>query len=410
MSGRDGSGPDVAVVGMGMVTPAGVGTSASWRTILSGRSAAAEDPVLKDNEVSISCRVPGFDPDAQLGARRALRFDRYAQFALVAVREAVADAGIDPADWDPYRVGVVLGTAGGGGRTFEDQHSVLRTEGPRWVSPLLLPMHLPNMVAGQLAMEYSVHGPNLVVSTACASGATAIGVACDLLTSRRCDLVLAGGTEALLNPLTMAGFARMGALSRRSDPKTASRPFDVDRDGFVAGEGAAVLVLKRAEDARADGNRVRGRIVGYGASADAHHITEPPPDGRGMAAAVLAALTDVGAVPADVDHVNAHGTSTQLNDLVEGQVLARVLPGGPVVTSTKGVTGHLLGAAGAVEAALTVLSVERGTVPPTANLDRLDGRLDIDVATTARSGPIDLALTISLGFGGQNAVLAVAPA
>jgi 3-oxoacyl-[acyl-carrier-protein] synthase II len=358
--------------------------------------------------VTISCRVPDFDADALLGARRAVRLDRFTRLALVAAREAVAEE--DLTGCDPARVGVVIGTSAGGGETVERQHGVLLADGPTGVSPLLLPMHLPNMVAGQVAMEFGFRGPNLVVSTACASGATAIGVACDLLAARRCDVVVAGGVDALLTPLTMAGFARMGALSRRDDPATASRPFDADRDGFVAGEGAAVLVLRRAEDARADGRRVRARVVGYGASADAHHITNPDPEGRGVRAAVRAALADAGAVPADVDHVNAHGTSTQLNDLAEGRVLADLLPSRPLVTSTKGVTGHMMGAAGAAEAVFTVLAVERGVVPPTANLGTLDPRLDLDVATAAVPREVDLALSNSFGFGGQNAVLAIAKA
>ncbi|MFJ6675491.1 beta-ketoacyl-[acyl-carrier-protein] synthase family protein [Actinosynnema sp. NPDC091369] len=402
------TGLDVAVTGLGLVTPGGVGVDAGWAAVLAGRSTAAHDPVLAGHEVTISCRVPDFDADALLGARRAVRLDRFSALALVAAREAVAED--DVTAWDAARVGVVIGTSAGGGETFERQHGVLLADGPTGVSPLVLPMHLPNMVTGQLAMEFGLRGPNLVVSTACASGATAIGVACDLLAARRCDVVLAGGVDALLNPLTMAGFARMGALSRRDDPATASRPFDADRDGFVAGEGAAVLVLRRAEDARADGRRVRARVVGYGASADAHHITNPHPDGRGVIAATRAALADAGAAPGDVGHVNAHGTSTQLNDLVEGRVLAGLLPSGPLVTSTKGVTGHMLGAAGAAEAVFTVLAVERGIVPPTANLTTLDPRLDLDVATAAVERGIDLALSNSFGFGGQNAVLAIAKA
>lgn len=402
------SGLDIAVTGLGLVTPGGVGVEAGWEAVLAGRPTAAHDPALAGHEVTISCRVPDFDADALLGARRAVRLDRFARLALVAAREAVAEE--DTGTWDAARVGVVMGTSAGGGETFERQHGVLLAEGPTGVSPLLLPMHLPNMVAGQLAMEFGFRGQNLVVSTACASGATAIGVACDLLAARRCDVVLAGGVDALLNPLTMAGFARMGALSRRDDPATASRPFDVDRDGFVAAEGAAVLVLRRAEDARADGRRVRARVVGYGASADAHHITNPHPEGRGVVAALRAALADAGAVPGDVQHVNAHGTSTQLNDLVEGRVLAELLPSRPLVTSTKGVTGHMMGAAGAAEAVFSVLAVERGVVPPTANLDTLDPRLDLDVATTAVPLAIDLAVSNSFGFGGQNAVLAIARA
>jgi beta-ketoacyl-acyl-carrier-protein synthase II len=401
---------DIAITGIGMVTPGGAGTEASWAAVERGRSTAAHDESLAANEVDISCRVPDFDPKSILGAREARVLDRYAQFAVVAAREAVADAGADPDSWEPERVGVVIGTAGGGGGTVEEQHRVLLAEGSRWVSPLLLPMHLPNMVAGQVAMDLAVRGPNLVVSTACASGATAIGTACDLLTARRCDIVLAGGAEALLNPLTMAGFARMGALSRRSDPAVASRPFDTERDGFVAGEGAAVLVLRRARDARADGARVRARIVGYGASADAYHVTKPDPDGRAVRAAIRAALENAGASPADVDHVNAHGTSTPLNDLVEALVLAEMFPDGPLVTSTKGVTGHLLGAAGAVETAFTALSVERGVVPATSNLHELDPRMSIDVAAVTTQHKVGLALSNSFGFGGQNAVLAIAAA
>ncbi|MFE9633177.1 beta-ketoacyl-[acyl-carrier-protein] synthase family protein [Streptomyces sp. NPDC006463] len=400
---------DTAVTGLGLVTPGGVGTEATWEAVLAGRATAALDPVLDGQPVRLSCRVPGFDPDALLGARRALRLDRFVQFALVAAKEAVADAGLDPATWDGARVGVVLGCADGGPGTVEAQHRALLDEGPRHVSPLLLPMQLPNMLAGQTAIELGARGPNLVVATACASGATAIGTARDLLALDRCDVVLAGGSEAMITPLVMAGFASMGALSRREDdPATASRPFDTGRDGFVAAEGAGVLVLERAADARARGARIRARIAGYGATADAHHMTSPDPSGRGAEAAVRAALADAGASPGDVRHVNAHGTSTPLNDLAEGRMLARVLTGAPLVTSTKGVTGHLLGAAGAVEAALAVLTVERSLIPPTASLQELDPRLDIEVATSATGGRTALALSNSFGFGGQNAVLAVA--
>jgi 3-oxoacyl-[acyl-carrier-protein] synthase II len=250
-----------------------------------------------------------------------------------------------------------------------------------------------------------------VVATACASGATAIGTARDLLERDRCDVVITGGSDAMLTPLIVAGFARMGALSaRHDDPAAASRPFDADRDGFVAGEGAGVLVLERLADSRARGAHVRGRIVGYGASADAHHITAPDPEGRGMETAVRSALAEAGADPGAVDHVNAHGTCTPLNDKVEGQMLRRVLTGDAIVTSTKGVTGHLFGAAGAVEAIYTLLAAEHGLVPPTANLDRLDPEIDINVATSPVCRPIELAVSSSFGFGGQNAVLAVAPA
>ncbi|MEH0424323.1 beta-ketoacyl-[acyl-carrier-protein] synthase family protein [Streptomyces sp. B21-083] len=397
---------DIAVTGLGLVTPAGIGTAASWAGVRAGRPAAALDPTLDGNPVRISCRVPDWDPDALLGARRAHRLDRFSQFALVAAREAVTDAGLDPATWDGARVGVVLGCADGGPGTVEEQHRVLVEQSPHRVSPLLLPMQLPNMLAGQTAMEFGATGPNMVVATACASGTSAIGLARDLLLLDRCDVVLTGGSEAMITPLVMAGFARMGTLSRRTDdPAAASRPFDVDRDGFVAGEGAGVLVLERSVDAVARGARVRARVAGYGASADAHHVTSPHPDGRGLEAAMRAALTDAGCLPSDVGHVNAHGTATRLNDLAEARVVHRLL-GDPLVTSTKGVTGHLLGAAGAVEAAFTVLGLEEQVVPPTANLDVPDPACEVKVATTATGARFDLALSSSMGFGGQNAVLA----
>lgn len=405
------SGAEVAVTGLGLVTPGGIGVGPSWRAVAEGRPTAALDPLLADQRVRISCRVPGFDAARLLGARRAYRLDPFVQFALVAAREAVADAGLDPATWDGARVGVVLGCADGGPSTVEEQYRVLEAEGPARVSPLLLPMQLPNMLAGQTALEFGALGPNLVVATACASGASAVGTARDLLALHRCDVVLTGGSEAMLTPLVMAGFAQMGALSRwEGDPGAASRPFDADRDGFVAGEGAGILVLERAADARARGARVRGRIVGYGASADAHHMTSPHPGGRGLEAAVRAALADAGASPGEVGHVNAHGTSTPLNDLAEARVIHRVLTGRPLVTSTKGVTGHLLGAAGAVEAVFAVLTAEHGLVPPTANLTALDARMDIDVASSPTTAPSGLILSNSCGFGGQNAVLAFAPA
>ncbi|MEU5609062.1 beta-ketoacyl-[acyl-carrier-protein] synthase family protein [Streptomyces sparsogenes] len=398
---------DVAVTGLGLVTPGGIGAGPSWEAVLHGRPTAAHDPELAGQPVRISCRVPGFDPDRLLGGRRAHRLDRFVQLALVAAREAVADAGLDPATWDGGRVGVVLGCADGGPATVEAQHRVL-LENPAWVSPLLLPMQLPNMLAGQTAIEFGATGPNLVVATACASGASAIGTARDLLALGRCDIVVTGGSEAMITPLVMAGFAKMGALSRRDgDPATASRPFDADRDGFVAGEGAGVLVLERVADARARGARVRARISGYGATADAHHMTSPHPDGVGIEAALRAALADAGAGPGDVQHVNAHGTATPLNDLAEGRMLHRVLTSDPLVTSTKGVTGHLLGAAGAVEAAFGVLAVEHQLVPPTANLRTPDPGLDIRLATAPTATRIDLALSNSFGFGGQNAVLAI---
>ncbi|MFF0630166.1 beta-ketoacyl-[acyl-carrier-protein] synthase family protein [Streptomyces sp. NPDC004296] len=404
-----GHGAEAAVTGIGLITPAGIGVPANWDRLRAAEPAAAPDPGLAGLLVDFACRVQGFDADAELGRRIAWRLDRYVQLALVAAREALADSRLSPRDWDGARVGVVLGNALGGTATYEQQTRTLHEEGPEHVSPMLVPMAAINMVAGQVAMDCGALGPNLVTATACASGTTAIGTARDLLRSGACDVVITGGTEASLTPAIVSGFARMGALSRRTDaPAAASRPFDAGRDGFVIAEGAAALVLERAADARARGARIRARISGYGASADAHHATAPDPQGAGAERAIRAALSDAGVMPDEVDHVNAHGTSTPLNDIIEARVLSRVLGGRAAVTSTKGVTGHCLGAAGAIEAVYTVLAVQEGTIPPTANLDTLDPEVELDVVTKApRKLSIGAAMSNSFGFGGQNAVLVV---
>jgi 3-oxoacyl-[acyl-carrier-protein] synthase II len=362
--------------------------------------------------VDFSARVPGFDADLLIGRRIAWRTDRYTHLALVAAREAIADAGLDPQTWDGARVGVVIGNALGGTATFEQQHDALRHEGIDGISPMLIPMMGISMVAGYLAIDAGATGPNLVTVTACASGTTAIGTARELLRSGKCDVVLTGGTEASLTPLIIGAFTRMGALSRRiDDPAAASRPFDVHRDGFVAAEGAGILVLERSEHAQARRARVRARITGYGASADAHHATAPDPDGAGAEQAIRMALADARMRPEQIDHVNTHGTSTLLNDVTEARVLRRLFNEGPAVTSIKGVTGHSLGAAGAIEAACTVLAVQHGMVPPTANLDNQDPEIDLNVVTKAPLAiSIQAAISNSFGFGGQNAVLVVSAA
>jgi 3-oxoacyl-[acyl-carrier-protein] synthase II len=401
-----------AVTGVGMVTAAGVGTRAGWERILLGEPTAARDPALAGLPVDFSCRVPGFDADALLGRRLAWRTGRYIHLALVAAREAVADAGLDPRTWDGARVGVVLGNALGGTAQWEEQHRTLFDEGPEQVSPMLIPMAGVSMVSGYVAMDLGAAGPNLATVTACASGATAIGTARDLLRAGHCDVVLAGGAEASLTPLILSTFTRMGALSRRGgDPAAASRPFDAGRDGFVAGEGAAVLVLEHPHRARARGARIRAHISGYGASADAHHATAPHPQGVGAERALRAALADACLAPERIDHVNAHGTSTPQGDAVEAAVIERVLGDRPSVTSVKGVTGHPLGAAGAIEAVCTVLTVEQSLAPPTANLDGLDPGFALDVvAKQPRAAEVRAATSHSFGFGGQNAVLVVTAA
>ncbi|GGV41391.1 3-oxoacyl-[acyl-carrier-protein] synthase 2 [Streptomyces spectabilis] len=405
-------GDAVAVTGVGLVTAAGIGAAATWAGVCGGRSAAASDPGLAGLPVDISCTVPGFSPRRHVGRRSVLTQDRFSQLSVAAAREAVADSGLDPATWDGARVGVVVGCGLGGVATWEAQHRRLLDDGPKAVSALLVPMLVPNMVAGHLAMDLGATGPNLVTATACASGATAIGTALQLLRDGSCDVVVAGGGEAGVTPLMVTGFAQMGALSRRvGEPAAASRPFDRDRDGFVIGEGSGMLVLERAADARARGAAVRARVAGYGASADAHHLTAPDPQGTGVLLALRTALARAGVMPDEVDHVNAHGTSTPLNDAAEAAAVRKFLGPGPAVTSAKGVLGHTLGAAGAIEAALTVLAVQHGTVPPTANLTHQDPDIDLDVVTGApRERPLEVAVSNSFGFGGQNAVLVVTAA
>jgi 3-oxoacyl-[acyl-carrier-protein] synthase II len=398
---------DAAVTGLGMVTAAGVGTDPVWAALLAAAGTAA-GPIeaLAGVPADFGCAVRDFEANAAVGRRKAWRLDRGSQFAIAAAKEAVADAGLDPAVWDGARVAVVLGCGVGGAATWEKQHHVLLDEGPKAVSSLLVPMLSVNMSAGYVAMELGAKGPNFVAATACASGTTAVGLARELLRSDSADIVITGGTEACLVPSIITGFSQMKALStRRTEPTAASRPFDTDRDGFVPAEGAAVLVLERLSDARVRHAPVRALVSGYGASADAYHATAPDPEGRGAEQAIRAALADADLSSEAVDHVNAHGTSTPLNDAAEAATITRVCGSRPAVTSVKGVLGHALGAAGAIEAAAVSLTVQHGVIPPTANVEKLDESMEIDVVMEARHTPVGVAVSNSFGFGGQNAVL-----
>ncbi|MCK2239826.1 MULTISPECIES: beta-ketoacyl synthase [unclassified Crossiella] len=399
----------IAITGLGLVTSAGIGVEASWARILRGESTASPDANLAGQVTDFSCRVPDFDADAQLGRRTAWRQERCAHLARVAAREAIADSGLDPASWNGARVGVVVGNSLGGTMTFEQQYEILRLQGESQVTPMLIPMAGVGSPTAWLTLDLGARGPNLAPATACASGATALGVARDWLRSGICDVVIAGGAESALSPLIMAGFGQLGALSTRSDdPATASRPFDADRDGFVAAEGAGILVLERAEDAQARGARVHARLAGYGGSSDAHHITAPHPQGDGVERATLAALAEAGLTPGDIDHVNAHGTSTPMNDVIEGGLINRLYGDQTPVTSVKGTLGHALGAAGAIEAVCTVLSVRDGIIPPTANLDRQDPRIELDIVhKVPRQLDLRAAVSNSFGFGGANGVIVV---
>ncbi|HEX2028529.1 MAG TPA: beta-ketoacyl-ACP synthase II [Nitriliruptorales bacterium] len=405
--------PEIVVTGIGLLTPAGRGVDASWKGILAGTPAAAPDPMLQEADISvtISCRVPDFDP-AEVGPKASRRLDHFVQLAVLASREAVeaADLPLPEDDEEPDefadRLAVIFGCAVGGMETWEEQHETFLERGR--VSPLFIPKMLSNMAAGQVAIELGARGPNMTINTACAASASAIHVARDMLRSGTADAVLAGGVEAGVTPLATAAFARMGALSTRND-ETASRPFDTDRDGFVMGEGSGVLVLERAEDARARGATPLAVLAGAGASADAHHQTAPPEEGGGAILAMQRALADAGLEPGDIDHINAHGTSTPLNDVSESRAIRSVFGSaadGVAVSSTKGVTGHTLGAAGGVEAAFSVLALRDGVIPPTANVEKIDDEIQLDVVHgEARGDELGAAMSNSFGFGGQNSAL-----
>ncbi|MFF1925829.1 beta-ketoacyl-[acyl-carrier-protein] synthase family protein [Streptomyces sp. NPDC058221] len=401
-------GAATVVTGLGLVTPVGADEHTFWAGLCAGAGVARRCEDLAGLPVDFACRADVPDLDEAVGGRAVWRMARFVKMALVAARRAVADAGLRPGGWDGGRVGVVLGVGVGGVSVLVDNVRRLDADGPLAVSPLLVPMMMPNAAAGEVAIDLRAHGPSLAPATACASGATAISVARDLLTSGRCDVVVAGGAESVLTPLVVSAFAGMGALSvRTGDPAAASRPFAADRDGFVLGEGAAVLVLERAGDVRARGGRARAVVAGAGAATDAHHPTAPDPGGRGARRAVEAALGEAGWAARDVDHVNAHGTSTPLNDAMESELIARLLPHRPSVTAPKGVIGHTLAAGGAIEAAATVLTLEHGVVPPIANLDAPPPESGLDCVTKApRRQDVERALSHSFGFGGHNVVLA----
>ncbi|MFJ9031516.1 beta-ketoacyl-[acyl-carrier-protein] synthase family protein [Streptomyces sp. NPDC102274] len=406
--GRGQESGTVAVTGLGVVTPAGHDEQSFWEGLCAGRSVARQRPELAGMPVDFACAVEGIDLDAVIGGRSVWRMARFVKLALIAARQAVADAGLDPVSWDGGRVGVVLGVGVGGVSVLVDNALKLQTDGPQAVSPVLVPMMIPNAAAGEVAIALKARGPSLAPATACASGATAIAVARDLLTSGQCDVVVAGGAESVLTPLVVTAFARMGALSTRTgDPGGASRPFASDRDGFVIGEGAAMVILEREADARARGRAPRALLAGAGASTDAHHPTAPAPDGRWAQVAVEAALRDAGWSPYDVEHVNAHGTSTPLNDTMEATLIDRVYPHRPPVTAPKGVVGHTLAAAGAIEAVATVLTLEHGVIPPIANVDAPAVEFDLDCVTKEpRRQWVETAVSHSFGFGGHNVALA----
>jgi 3-oxoacyl-[acyl-carrier-protein] synthase II len=405
--------PRVAVTGLGVKTPAGTDVETFWTRLRSGESTARTIENFDPSELPIKFagEVRDFDPVPYFGPKESRRQDRVTQLGFGAAADALSDAGELGAD--PSRCAVIIGTGVGGLHTLEENERIYIEKGASRVSPFFVPMMMPNATAGVVAMQLGWTGPNLCVATACSAGAHAIGEGARLIRDGTADVVMAGGTEAAVTPLTIAAFARMGALSSRNDdPKRASRPFDADRDGFVIGEGASCVVLESLDRARARGATIYGEVVGYGRNADAYHITAPSPGGEGAAACMQLALEDAGLSPGAIGHVNAHGTSTPMNDAAEAEAIGKVFGGSaPPVTSTKGVTGHLIGAAGATEAIACLLTFANGAIPPTANLERLGEEIALDVVGGApRSLDPAPALSNSFGFGGHNATLVLAPA
>ncbi len=407
----------VVITGVGLVTPVGNDVESAWSALLAGVSGAGpitQFDATPDFDVRFACEVKGFDPEQYLEKKEARRMDRFAQFAMATSQQAMRCAGLeDTLDGvDRNRFGVVIGSGIGGIATFEEQARTMFERGPKRISPFFVPMFIPDIAAGHVSMRYGARGPNLATVSACASSAHAVGIAFRLVQRGEADLMLAGGAEATVTPMTIAGFANMKALSTRNDsPETASRPFDATRDGFVLGEGSGVLVLESLEHARRRGAPIVAEVVGFGQSADAYHLTAPAPEGVGAQLAMRAALADAGLAPEDVDYINAHGTSTPMNDLNEtlavkaafGDAARRL-----VVGSTKSMTGHLLGAAGGVEAVICALAIRDGRIPPTINFSTPDPACDLDYAHGGVvERDVEVALSNSFGFGGHNVCLAI---
>jgi 3-oxoacyl-[acyl-carrier-protein] synthase II len=400
--------PRVAVTGMGAKTPAGNEVEAMWATVLAGQGVARRIERFDPSElpVQFAGEVHDYDMEAYFGPKEIRRVDRFTQLGFGAAADAIADAGELGAD--PSRCAVIAATGVGGLETMEANEATFLERGASRVSPFFVPMMMPNAAAGQISIRFGFTGPALCISTACAAGANAIGEGVRMVRDGSAEVVVAGATEAPVTPLTISAFARMGAMSTRNDdPTRASRPFDAARDGFVIAEGAAFFVLETLEHALARGAKVYGEVLGYGRNADAHHITAPVPGGSGAAACMQLALDDAGLDASEIGHVNAHGTSTPLNDATEAEAIRKVFADHKLpVTSTKGVTGHMIAGAGAAEAVISLLSLRDGVVPPTANLDQIGDDIDLDVVG-GEPRPIEAkpVLSNSFGFGGHNATL-----
>ena len=405
----------VVVTGLGMVTPLGNDVDTTWQALLAGRSGAG--PITQfdpdDYNVKFACEVKDFDPTDYIERKQARRMDRFTHLVLAAARQSAEDAGLDISA-EPERVGAAIATGIGGLKSFQDCTDTLRERGPDRVNPFSIPAIIPNIGAGWVSMELGTKGPLSSQCTACAASNIAIGECADAIRLGRADVMLAGGTEAPITHVGIAGFGSMRALSRRNDdPEAASRPFDLERDGFVMGEAGGVVVLEELEHAKARGATIYAELLGYGVSSDANHITEPDPSGESPARAMRMAFGDAGIDTSEIGYINAHGTSTPLGDAAEtrviklavGEDVARKIP----ISSTKGATGHCLGAAGAVEAMFSILAVQRGVLPPTINYEDPDPSCDLDyIPNEARDAPdLRVAVSNSFGFGGHNACIVV---
>ena len=402
----------VVITGLGAITPVGNDVETLWQSLVAGRSGVGPLTLFDPTpfETQFAAEVKGFDPAALFGRKDARRMDRFTQFAVAAAGQAIADAGLKVTPENAPRIGCIFGSGVGGIGTILAETEVARTKGFNRVSPFFVPMMLLDTAPGQIAIQYGLKGPNMTIVTACASSANAMGEATETIRRGAADAVLTGGAEAGIVPLALAGFNVMNAVSRRNDaPQKASRPFDANRDGFVMGEGGAALLLESLDHARARGVRIYAEVLGYGASADAFHITAPQETGEGAALAMRAALAQARLAPQDIGYLNAHGTSTQLNDKSETAAIKQVF--GPAayqipISSTKSMTGHLLGAAGALEALVCVKALREGLLPPTINYETPDPQCDLDyIPNAVRHTPIRTAMSNSFGFGGHNACL-----
>ena len=405
----------VVITGMGALTPVGNDVDTMWTNLVAGKSGIA--PITRFDASAFETRFAGevkdFDPAKHLGHKEVRRLDRYTQFALIATSQALEDSGLKITPENTLRVAVIIGSGVGGISTIVNEVHVLRDRGANRISPFLVPMMLQDTAPGMVAITYGIRGPNMSVVSACATGTNVLGEAAEMIRYGRVDAAIAGSSEAGVIPLAMAGFNAMGAMSRRNEePERASRPFDKTRDGFVASEGAGVLVLEALDHAQARGARIYAEVIGYGSSADAYHITAPEENGACAAAAMRMALDQAGVAPADIDYLNAHGTSTPLNDKSETSAIKTVFGEAAYdvpISSTKSMTGHLLGAAGSVEAIACVKVLQEGVIPPTINYETPDPECDLDYTTNvARRKVVRRAMSNSFGFGGHNACIILA--